>query len=117
LYFHLQQTLYSFGIGKRVRDYKFDIEKRSNEHHPLSPSLNYLSTDDLEGYHSREDSSDNFMKDKRDNYPFNFGIGKRVWKLVATNLPISGRRPNDFVGPKYLFDLGKGMTEDEELVQ
>jgi len=105
---------FSFDIGKRMRDYKFGLGKRNNEYHPLS--LDYLSADDLGSYHSREDSSDNFMEDKRDNQPFSFGIGKRPWKL-ATDSSVSGRSPNDFVEPKYLFSLGKGMTEDEELVQ
>lgn len=101
---------FSFGIGKRLRDYRFGIGKRNNGYHPLS--LDYFSPDNLEGYHSREDSTDDFMEDKRGSQPFSFGIGKRAWKLATGESPASGRRPNDVVGPKYLLGLGKGMAEE-----
>lgn len=106
---------FSFGIGKRLRDYRFGIGKRNNGHHPLG--MDYFSIDNMEGYHSPEDNMDDFIDDKRGGQPFGFGIGKRGWKLAAGEIPASGRRPNDVVGSKYLLGLGKGLSEDENLIQ
>ncbi|XP_014469428.1 PREDICTED: allatostatin A [Dinoponera quadriceps] len=99
---------FSFGIGKRLRDYRFGLGKRTN--HPLG--LDYFPADNLEAYHSHEDNADDFMEEKRGNQPFNFGIGKRGWKLAE----VAARRPNvDVAGPRYL--LSKELSEDEELAQ
>lgn len=106
---------FSFGIGKRLRDYRFGIGKRNNGYRPLS--MDYFSVDNMEGYHSREDNLDDFIDDKRGGQPFSFGIGKRGWKLATGEMAVSGRRPNDVVGSKYLLGLGKELNEDENLFQ
>lgn len=106
---------FSFGIGKRLRDYRFGIGKRNNGYHPLS--LDYFPVDNIEGYQSREDNSNDFMEDKRGSQHFGFGIGKRLWKLSNGEIAIPGRRPNDAVVTKYLLGLGKEMDEDEDLNQ
>ncbi|XP_050445536.1 allatostatin A [Cataglyphis hispanica] len=106
---------FSFGIGKRLRDYRFGIGKRNNGYRPLS--MDYFSVDNMEGYHSREDNLDDFIDDKRGGQPFSFGIGKRDWKLATGEIAVSGRRPNDVIGPKYLLSLGKELSEDENLIQ
>lgn len=104
---------FSFGIGKRLRDYSFGIGKRNNGYHPLS--LDYFPADNMEGYQSHEDND--FMEDKRGGRQhFGFGIGKRVWKLATGET--AGRRLNDAaVVPKYLLSLGKDLDEDEDLNQ
>lgn len=106
---------FSFGIGKRLRDYKFAIEKRNNGYRPVG--MDYFSVDNMEGYHSHEDNLDDFIDDKRSGQPFSFGIGKRGWKLATGETALSGRRPSDVVGLKYLLGLGKGLSEDENLIQ
>lgn len=106
---------FSFGIGKRLRDYKFGIGKRNNGYYPLS--LDYFPTDNMEGYQSREDNSNDFIEDKRGSQHFGFGIGKRTWKLATGETAVSGRRLNDAIGPKYLFSLNKELDEDEALIQ
>ncbi|XP_012227147.1 allatostatin A [Linepithema humile] len=101
---------FSFGIGKRLRDYRFGIGKRNNGYNLLD--LDYFSADNMDGYHSREDNSDDFMENKRGNHPFGFGIGKRVWKLLPGESATSGRRPNDSADSKYLLGLGKELDGD-----
>ncbi|KAL6265611.1 hypothetical protein P5V15_002405 [Pogonomyrmex californicus] len=106
---------FSFGIGKRLRDYSFGIGKRNNGYRPLS--LDYFPADNMEGYHSREDNSNDFMEDKRGGQRFGFGIGKRAWRLAAEETAIPGRRLNDAIGPRYLLSLSKELDEDEDLIQ
>ncbi|XP_071554322.1 allatostatins [Temnothorax nylanderi] len=102
---------FSFGVGKR--DYRFGLGKRNNGYHPLS--LDYFPTDNMEGYQSREDNSNDFIEDKRGKQ-YDFGVGKRsVWKL-ATGETV-GRRLNDVTVPKYLFGLGNALDENEDLIQ
>ncbi|KAL0125776.1 hypothetical protein PUN28_004676 [Cardiocondyla obscurior] len=106
---------FSFGIGKRLRDYKFGIGKRNNRYHPLS--FDYFPTDNMEVYPSRDDNSDDFMEDKRGSPQYGFGIGKRLWKLATGDATASGRRLNDAAISKYLFNLGKELDENEDLIQ
>lgn len=114
LYFQRTRP-FSFGIGKRLRDYRFGIGKRNNGYRPLG--MDYFSVDNMEGFHSREDTLDDFIDDKRGGQPFSFGIGKRGWKLPKSEMAVSGRRLNDVVDPKYLLGLGKGLSENENLNQ
>lgn len=53
---------------------------------------------------------------KRGSQSFDFGIGKRAWKLTTRESSSEGR-PNDVVDLKYLFGPDNGMTEYEELAQ
>ncbi|XP_024871603.1 allatostatin A-like [Temnothorax curvispinosus] len=104
---------FSFGVGKRLRDYRFGLGKRSIGYHPLS--LDYFPTDNMEGYQSREDNSNDFIEDKRGQH-YDFGVGKRsVWKLATGET--AGRRLNDVTVPKYLFGLGNALDENEDLIQ
>lgn len=105
---------FSFGIGKRLRDFRFGIGKRNNGYHPLS--LDYFPIDNMEGYQSRDDNSNDFIEDKRSQH-FGFGLGKRVWKLATGETTVPGRRLNDAIVPKYLLGLGKELNEDDDLIQ
>lgn len=93
---------YSFGLGKRSRQYSFGLGKRDNSDYPDYLSLDNLPLHDL-------------LEEKRGNrQPYSFGLGKRAVHLGAGQAIGSGKRPNDLLGQRYHFGLGKRMSEDDE---
>lgn len=106
---------YSFGLGKRTRPYSFGLGKRNEQqdYNPLRLNIDY-PIDGFEGPHSREESLDDFLENKRSRQPYSFGLGKRAWNLAPGETIGTGKRPNDLLSQRYHFGLGKRVPEEED---
>lgn len=107
---------YSFGLGKRTRPYSFGLGKRSDrqEFNPLRTNYDYPNTD---GLHSREETFDDFLEEKRGRQPYSFGLGKRALNPASSDTIGAGKRPNDMFSQRYHFGLGKRSINEEDPMQ